>query len=263
MVWAPKPQERDFFTEVYIDESSQNNHHFLVVGGIIISREQSAWLEQELIAARGHQLPILNDEGKPRVLKWEKVKNHNYRAYMSIVDHYVTLGGKLPLPAFKNFLRFHAVAADLRKRNVAKYSGGDEDLAFSKELNYLCAHRFGRLHPKALFHIFPDRRETNITETKAKDILNFTLAKRGWSYEREWPFRKFEFKEPEEYQALQLADVFLGAIAYRLNGHELGGNKGKIALCDHVWKRLRLRAPGLDSFSATPTTLFYRRYEEK
>jgi hypothetical protein len=262
MVWEPLPHERDFFTEVYIDESSQNNHHYLVVGGIIISRHHSEWLQTEIITARGTDLPIKHEDGSPRIIKWDKVRNHNARAYMRVVDHFVTLGGKLPVPTFTNILRFHAVAADLTRRNTAKYSAGDEDIAFSKELSFLCVHRFGRLHPKSLFHIHPDRRQTNVTERAAQNILNFSIAKRMFSYNREWPFRRFEFLEPEDHQALQLADVFCGAIAYRLNGKDQreGANKGRKALCDHIWRRLKLRAPGVDSFSSTAFTLFYRKY---
>jgi hypothetical protein len=260
--WEPLPHEKDLFTEVYIDESSQNNHHYLVVGGIMISSNHSDWLNNEIKLARGTDLPRFKDNGEHRILKWEKVRNHNARAYMKVVDHFVTLGGKLPTPTFSNILRFHAVAADLTKRKTFQYSGGDEDIAFSKELSFLCVHRFGRLHPKALFHVYPDRRETNVTERSAQNILNFTIQKRVFLYDREWPFREFEFREPEDHQALQLADVFCGAIAYRLNGKDKknGAMKGRVALCDHVWKRLKLRPPGVDSFSSTPSTLFYRKY---
>jgi hypothetical protein len=95
MPWEPLPHEAELFSEIYIDESSQNNHHYLVVGGIIVSMRRAAWLEREIKSARGKALPVIDDSGKPHIIKWEKVKNHNYRAYMAVVDHFTTLGGKL------------------------------------------------------------------------------------------------------------------------------------------------------------------------
>ena len=265
MPWEPLPHEAGLFSEIYIDESSQNNHHYLLVGGIIVSRNRVDWLENEIISARGQDLPIRRETGEIRCLKWEKVKNHNYRAYMRVVDHFVTLGGKLPTPLHENFVEFHSVAADLHRRNTAKYSFGDEDVAFSKELSFLCVHRFGRRFYRNLFHVYPDRRSTKITEKLAQDILNFSIVKRGIAYKREWPFRRFKFKEPEEYQALQLVDVLIGAIAYRLNKqHERpNANKGKSVASEHIWNRLRLRAPGQNSWSGRPFTLFYRKYDAK
>jgi hypothetical protein len=44
---------------------------------------------------------------------------------------------------------------------------------------------------------------------------------RKYGDERDWPFRRCQFRESKNTLALQLTDVILGSLAYRLNGHHL------------------------------------------
>jgi hypothetical protein len=78
---------------------------------------------------------------------------------------------------------------------------------------------------------------------------------------RKWPVRRLRFEDPEKCQALQVVDIFIGAIAYRLNGHydRPEANKAKRELSDYILGRFKL-----DPFITTPLyrprrlTIFHR-----
>ena len=53
-----------------------------------------------------------------------------------------------------------------------KFSGGDVDLGFNKDIYYLCVRDVGRRHKTALFHVYPDRRNTNQSLREAQTIMN-------------------------------------------------------------------------------------------
>ncbi len=56
---------------------------------------------------------------------------------------------------------------------------------------------------------------------------------------RDWPFRRLQFREPEDSQLLQLADVFSGAIAWHMNGHNAQPNASaaKTELGNYILKK--------------------------
>src|SRR4030081_3300597 len=85
MPWEPKPEERDLYMEVFIDESSQNAFDYLVMGGIVVSMKYAAQFEEAIIKARGNDLPIVDECGKPRTIKWNKA-NYKTAAYKRVVD---------------------------------------------------------------------------------------------------------------------------------------------------------------------------------
>jgi hypothetical protein len=54
--WEPLPHEAKLFHEIYIDESSQNDHHYMVIGGIVVPRDFSAQLEEDLDQSKPSRL---------------------------------------------------------------------------------------------------------------------------------------------------------------------------------------------------------------
>jgi hypothetical protein len=68
---------------------------------------------------------------------------------------------------------------------------------------------------------------------------------RKYSNRTDWPYRELKFEDPESKQALQVVDILIGAIAYRLNGHyeKPEANAAKRALCDHVLKWAKITNP--------------------
>jgi hypothetical protein len=68
---------------------------------------------------------------------------------------------------------------------------------------------------------------------------------RKYSNRTDWPYRELKFEDPENKQALQVVDILIGAIAYRLNGHyqKPDASPAKKALCDYVLQRAKIANP--------------------
>ena len=82
--------------------------------------------------------------------------------------------------------------------------------------------------------------------------MNYGAKKYG--DKRVWPYRRLRFDDPENCQALQVVDIFIGALAYRLNGHydKPEAKKAKKELCDYILGRAKIT----NLFERSP---YYRR----
>jgi hypothetical protein len=87
-----------------------------------------------------------------------------------------------------------------------------------------------------LFHIYPDYRTTTEPINKLKDMLNNGIRREH--DKRLFPFRRVQFRLSHEVQALQVSDILIGALAYRLNRSfdKPNANRDKKLLCDYVLK---------------------------
>ena len=56
---------------------------------------------------------------------------------------------------------------------------------------------------------------------------------------RDFAFRRVSFRHSHEHQALQISDILIGALAYRLNRHydQLEANADKKQLCDYILEK--------------------------
>jgi hypothetical protein len=239
--WVPLPHEAHLFTEVYIDESSWTNHHYQVVGALIIPLSLYGPFETAIVAARGDRFPPMKSDGTPRVFKWAYVKRHNVEAYKRVVNAYFRFPytHRVPLALKVNT---HCVIADtsIKVLHDRKFSEGDPDLGLNKDIYHLCVRDVARRYKTELFHVYPDRRNTNRSLREAMTIMNNGIKKHGDP--RGFPFRRLKFADPETSQALQVVDILIGALAYRLNGHyqKPEASPPKKALCDFVLDKARI-----------------------
>jgi hypothetical protein len=255
--WVPLPEEADLFTEVYIDESSQQ-HTRLVYGGLVVPMSHSAQFEAAIIAARGPFKPTAAD-GTPQVMKWQKVRDFSLPAYKRVVDTFLSF--LRTLPRHKD-LNIHCLTVDTGQKALhdRKHSEGDPDLGMDKDVYHLCVRVIARKYPTALFHVYPDRRTTNLPRHQVLKIMNAGARKHGDT--RNYPFRRLRWADPETSQALQVVDIFIGALAYRLNRHyeQPEPNPAKKELCDYIMRKLHI----FDPFKSTPFqkrfTIFHREY---
>jgi hypothetical protein len=118
----------------------------------------------------------------------------------------------------------------VRNRNYSK--GNKGQIGFNREIYYHYLS-IARRYRNSLFYAYPDYRTTNMTMEKMKLILQRTLRKED---QRDWPFRRIQFRQSHETQALQVSDILIGAIAYKLNGHydSPTATKEKRELCDYI-----------------------------
>ncbi len=219
--------------DIYIDETSQSGHRFLVIGGIMFPKQYSEMFEQAVIAARLPELPLQHIGGAPRQLAWNRFSLGELEPYKRVVDTFFSFRSQMT--DTKHSIIFHASVVNCSVRG-RKYSGGAKgQLGFNREIYFHCMS-IGRRYHDRVFHVYPDYRSTNMTMREMGVILS-----RGMMREdpRPWPFRRVKFAYSHKCQAIQVADVFIGAIAYRLNRHydKANANPEKKELCDYILKR--------------------------
>lgn len=250
--WVPLPHEADLFCNVYIDESSQTKHRYMVLGALVVPLSHADLFEADIIAARDSTIPICRPDGTPRIIKWEKANAYCLAAYKKVVDAYFSFPQRHRLPSRKN-VDIQCLVVDTSKKDLKRTGGGDIDIGFAKEVYFLCVPILGKRFPNELFHIYPDRRNTRQPLITSQNIMNFGARKHG--DKRIFPYRRLRFEDPEKCQALQVVDIFIGALAYRLNGHydKPEASAAKKELSDYILKRCKISNP----FATTP--LYLRR----
>jgi hypothetical protein len=254
----PLPHEADLFHEVYIDESSQNTHRYMVLGGLCVPLSHSASFESDIIAHRDSAISITRADGTPRIIKWEKANSYNLAAYKRVVDAYFTFPKRYNLPMGKE-LETHCLAVDTSKKTLKSTGDGDVEIGFAKEFYFLCVPVIGKRMKRALFHLYRDRRTTNQSLVEARKIMNAGARKYG--DKRPWPYRELKFEDPEAKQALQVVDILIGAIAYKLNGHyqKPDANGAKKELSDYILQRARIADPAINTpFHLKRITIIHR-----
>lgn len=217
----------DEISNVYIDESSQTQHRYLLLGGVIIRKPLA---DAALAKLRDIRLPEITT-GE---MKWSKVSKSKLPSYRRVVDAF------WDDEAIKNF-HFHSLFVDTTKQNHKKFNSGDKEIGFSKEI-YQLAQKFRRQY-NGLFHVYLDERETNHSLGNLRDIFNLGAAKDG--DERDWPFRRCHFRDSKICLAMQLTDIFIGAIGFHINGHinAEGASPAKSELSTYVLKRAYIGDP--------------------
>ena len=242
MPWTPLPDEADLFCNVYIDESSQTKHRYLVIGGLVVPLSHADAFEASIIAAREPDIPVAKPDGTPRVMKWQKVNEYNLATYRRVVDAFFAFPRDAKLPSYQH-VDVNCVVVDTWEKNLRVSGEGDVEIGFNKEVYFLCVPIIGKRFKRELFHLYPDRRETNHPLKEAQNIMN--LGARKYGDKREWPYRRLQFRDPETCQALQVVDIMIGALAYRLNGHydKPDANAGKKSLADYIFRRAEIADP--------------------
>ncbi len=232
--WEPRVFERHLFHELYIDETSQNDHHFLVLGGIIIPREASAEFEADMLEARSSRLRHTS-KGQLQELGWSEVSKGDFADYVKFLEAYFSFG-KRRLEGRRGIVKFYCSVVNTQVRGRSFSKGKRGQIGFDREIYSHCMH-VGRIEKIELFHVYPDHRSTTQQVEKMAFMLSRGIRRKG--DKRDHPFRKVQFRYSHEHHALQVSDILIGAIAYRLNRHydKQTANADKKLLCDWVLKR--------------------------
>lgn len=232
-------------SEIYIDETSQNKHEYLILGGLILHKDCVDQFNSMIARARLPELPF----GE---LKWEKVSRSKLPAYKRVVDAFFDgQAGCLPM-------EFHSIVVHTPDLKDDIYNKGSREIGFNKEVYQLCM-KFSRLYKQRLFHIYPDERQTKSSPEELRQILNLKLRSKG--DQREWPFRRIHFQNSKKVLALQVVDILIGGIAFRLNGHDQKPNasESKKDLSKHILSRARVFDAFRDTAIAGKFTIWHRR----
>ncbi len=234
--------------DIYCDESSQTRHRYMAMGGLIIPTDRVDAANAKFSELRLPELP----SGE---LKWSKVSNGKLAAYRRVVDAF------FDDPVFHR-VDFHATVVDTWEQDHQRFGGGDKDKTFNKEL-YQLASKFARIYHDRLFHLYPDHRDTVHMPAELRDILNFGRRKSGDS--REFPFRRCHFRKSDETPMIQIVDILLGGLAYRVNGHAnaLDASPAKVELSRHLLSRAGIRFVDRDTALRGKFTLWHRQLQRR
>lgn len=235
----------DEISEIYIDETSQTKHRYLVLGGIIIHAPRLQEAEQALAQARLPELPSME-------LGWTKVSAAKLEAYRRFVDVF------FDNPAHVGPFEMHSLVVDTHKLNDKAFNEGSREIGFNKEIYQLCI-KFAKTYRRPLFHVYPDSRSTKSRTEDLRLILNRGIKAAG--DRRDWPFRRVHFRDSRHWQMLQLVDVLIGALAYRLNGHDQkpDASAAKLELSRHILDRAHIRDVGESTAPRGKLTVWHRR----
>lgn len=217
----------DPLCDIFIDESSQNNHAYLVIGGVMVGTEDVPTFDDRIYNARLPELP----KGE---LKWTKVSKAKLPAYKRVVDVFFDSDKG-------HTIHFHSLFVETAKQNHSKFNNGSEEIGFSKEIFQL-AMKFGRLYD-GRFHVYPDQRSTKQSTADLRLMLNRATMRK--EPERDWPYRRVQFRDSASTPLLQLTDIMTGAIAAHLNGHYKlpGASQPKLELMRYVLARAGVKDP--------------------
>ena len=231
--------------EVYIDESSHTAHRYLVLGGIIAEISNARRASYAIGQSRLPELPS-------GVMKWTKVSRAKLPAYTRVINKFFEMQDGM-------LLDFHSLVVDTTKQNHTLYNKGSQEIGFNKEV-YQLAMKFGRLYKRMLFHIYPDRRSTNQSTEDLRFMLNRGI-KKHYGDTRDWPFRRLQFREPEDSQLLQLADVFSGSIAWHMNGHSAqpDASAAKTELGNYILEKAGIADVTRDTAMRGKFTIWHRQ----
>lgn len=220
----------------------------MVMGGLCIKSCLVPAANERLRQLRLPQLP----SGE---MKWGSVSNAKLGAYRRAVDAFFDD----PMLTGSDF---HSTVVDTWGQDHQRFGDGDKDKTFNKEL-YQLASKFARLYRERLFHLYPDDRETVHRPGELRDILNFGRRKIG--DDRDFPFRRCHFRKSHETPLIQLVDILLGAVAYRVNGHAnaVDASPAKVDLSRHILQRANVRNVMLGTTMGGKFTIWHRQLQPR
>jgi hypothetical protein len=240
--WVPRAEEADRFRNVYIDESSQSKVRYLVIGGLVVPLSYADLFQADMVACRRDTLPATRPDGTPRTMKWEKVHKSTFSAYQTLIDAAFDFRRLRNLPPSKE-MGMHCLVVDTSQRPLRRTGDGNKETGFDIEFHFLCTAAIPKIYRDELFHLYPHRRHARRKLWQAKNMMNLAMIK--WNDKREFPIRRLKFQDLWQWQALQITDILIGALAYRCNGfyEKPDASPGKKQLCDHIWERFKLGDP--------------------
>lgn len=190
----------------YADESSITGAKHSVVGGTVVRSDRLQFVLHGIAALRTKHKMFAE-------LKWSKISNQKYDAYLDFVKFFFTMRAR-------GYLAFHATTFENSKWNHRKWNENDSDIGLSKLYYQMLLHQYVRDYGDvASLYICLDRRRSSTSLDDFHRILNAGAAK---DYNLTFgPVRVMTSKDSKKSDMLQVNDIILGAVAAHKNGRHL------------------------------------------
>lgn len=210
---------------VYADESCKNERN-LALGGIAMDHAGLQATMQRLVDIRAE----FNTWGE---VKWTKTSQAKLSFYKAFVDVFFDA-------ASRDEMHFHCLYVDTGTFQHGRYSGGDRELGFNKLIYQLLLHKFGCRYGKSRpMHVYLDQRTTKHKPEEIRPMLNADLIKRHGI--TNYPFRRITFQDSKSSDIMQLNDLLVGVVGYKVNRHDRvpGCSQHKVHLANYMLDRVR------------------------
>lgn len=201
--------------EVYCDESRpdlfatrRSSSRYLVIGSLWLPSDRREGFKADL-----HRLR--NEFHVGGEFKWSKVSPSRLEFYQRLTNWFFDQG---------DTLRFRCIAVDRAQVDLRLYHDNDQELGFYKFYYQLLHHWILDFNEYSVFVDFKLNRRRDRLHVLHRCLAASNLSSRVGSVQ---PVRS------EESVLIQLADVFTGAVARRLNGSE-GTSRAKHSLLNSI-----------------------------
>lgn len=236
--------------EIYVDETGVSGDRFMVLGGIVLPAKYSAQFERAIVEARSSDLPTQDGKGEPVEIGWNSFKpsRRSLAAYKRIVDTFFSF--KKVIHDRQNLLRspdddilIFASVIDTHVKGRHYSVGALGQLGFDQEIYFHCLRIIQHdAYLRRLFHVYLDERTRKNPLEQLVGFLRMGFGKRRPNDPRRIPVTRARFLKSQESQAIQVSDLFIGAMQYRLNGYYDGlnpkvkdpPNPVKKELCEYI-----------------------------
>lgn len=202
---------------IYCDESCHLPHDkidLMVIGGISCPKEKTEYINKAI-----RDIKVQNGVYKFAEIKWTKVSESKYKMYEELLDLFFDT----------SYLTFRAVVALNKSHlNYEKYHLTHDD--WYQRIYYLTLREIINIGND--YHVYVDIKDTKGSAkiNQLKDVLNNVV---GYFYDE--TVRNIQLVRSDQIQLLQLADLFIGAVAYSNRG--LYTNSAKLKLIEHIEDR--------------------------
>lgn len=217
-----------------------------MLGGIVTSIASARTLEEEIAKLK-------ESAGIKPEMKWGRVSAYHYENYRALVDLFFDPPRDVSVP-----FDFHSLVVDTRQINDRRYNLGDREIGFNKEI-YQLILKFIRLYRGQNFHAYLDYRSSRQPVSETRLIVNRGAMSKNPN--RDWPIRRLHMRNSKTTLILQLVDVLLGGLAYKLNRHDQMPNASaaKNALSKYIIRRAKIPNVFADTTMAGKFTVWHRQ----
>jgi hypothetical protein len=220
--------------ELYLDETSQTGHRFLIFGGISVPLSCSKTFEDGILEARRPRLSAeRSGTNGLRELKWKDVTKGDFDAHKRVIEAYFDC-----VKAGNAAFHCSVVLTHVKGRT---FSGTRGKKGFDNEVFQHCL-KMAIYHKTSLFHVYLDRRHSadeDAAEHDSKLRKELCSLLKHNADQRAYAVRRVKSRHSHEVQALQITDLLLGAVAFRLNRHYDAdrANPDKRQLCEYILRQ--------------------------
>lgn len=204
------------FYHVYADESRQDAHRYMLYGLVFVPRGES---ENALLADLS---AFRMRENLTAEMKWGKVS----KGMLSVYKEYADIFFSHPAAEFK------CLVVDTHKIDYRAFHNNDREAAFFKFYFYAISRN---LNPTHQYVVYADDRQTKqpLRWFELQAQVNYHWLQRG---AKEAVVRNLSPVDSKRHDLLQLADLFIGAIGYDLDGYDT--SKHRLDFTHHIAQRV-------------------------